>query len=66
MQRAWPKKDYLKIGNLAKKLNDLLGKSIIFEAINNEFASCFAAQNDNVCKMFTASTYGSIDGATNF
>ena len=39
----------LKIGNLAKKLNDLLIKSIIIDVITDEFASRSAVRNDTVC-----------------
>ena len=38
----------LKIGKLAKKLNDLLSKSIIIDVITNEFASFQALRNDTV------------------
>ncbi len=41
-------KDYLKFGKLAKKLNDLLSKSFIIDAITNEFVSYSAVRNDTV------------------
>ena len=44
---AW--KVCLKFGKTAKKLNDLLGKSIIIYAVTNEFASRSAVRNDTVC-----------------
>ena len=43
---AW--KVGLKFGKMAKKLNDLLIKSIIFDVITNEFASFQALRNDTV------------------
>jgi len=39
----------LKFGKLAKKLNDLLIKSIIIDVITDEFASRSAVRNDTVC-----------------
>jgi len=42
------KKYCLKIGKFAKILNDLLSKSIIIDAITNEFASFQALRNDTV------------------
>ena len=39
----------LKFAKLAKKLNDLLIKSIIIDVITDEFASCSAVRNDTVC-----------------
>jgi len=44
---------------LAKKLNDLLSKSIIIDAITNEFASCSAVRNDTVGKNLIARAYSS-------
>ena len=44
---AW--KVCLKFGKMAKKLNDLLIKSIIIDVITDEFASCSAVRNDTVC-----------------
>ena len=61
---AW--KVRLKIGKLAKKLNDLLSKSIIFDAFINEFASCLAVRNDTVCKKLTARAYSSVGRAADF
>ena len=34
---------------MAKELNDLLIKSIIIDAVTDEFASCSAVRNDTVC-----------------
>ncbi len=51
---------------MAKKLNDLLGKSIIFDVITNEFASCLVVRNDTVCKKLTARAYSSVGRAADF
>ena len=60
------KKVHVKIGKLAKKLNNLLSKSIIFDSITNEFASCLAVRNDTVCKNLTARAYSSVGRAADF
>lgn len=39
----------LKFGKIAKKLNDLLKKSIVIDVITDEFASRSAVRNDTVC-----------------
>jgi hypothetical protein len=51
---------------LAKKLNDLLGKSTIIDAITNEFASCSAVRNDTIGKNLTARAYSSVGRAKAF
>ena len=56
----------LKFGKLAKKLNDLLIKSIIIDAITNEFASCSAVRNDTVGKNLIARAYSSVGRAKAF
>ena len=38
-------------GKFVKKLIDLLSKSIIIDAITNEFASCQALRNDKVDRI---------------
>ncbi len=59
-------KDYLKFGKLAKKLNDLRSKSIMIDAITNEFASCSAVRNDTVGKNLIARAYSSVGRAKAF
>ena len=56
----------LKFGKMAKKLNDLLRKSIIIYAITNEFASRSAVRNDTVGKNLIARAYSSVGRAKAF
>ena len=58
--------DSFKDWELAKKLNDLLSKSIIIDAITNEFASCSAVRNDTVGKNLIARAYSSVGRAKAF
>jgi hypothetical protein len=51
---------------MAKKSNDLLSKSIIIDAITNEFASCSAVRNDTVGKNLIARAYSSVGRAKAF
>jgi|GEM_PF-5786025 hypothetical protein len=51
---------------MAKKLNDLLRKSIIIYAITNEFASRSAVRNDTVGKNLIARAYSSVGRAKAF
>ena len=50
-------------GKLARKLNNLLIKSIMIDAITNEFASCSAVRNDVVCKNTIARAPSSVGRA---
>jgi hypothetical protein len=51
---------------LAKKLNDLLSKSIIIDAITNEFASCSAVRNDTVSQNLIVGASSSVGRAAAF
>ena len=51
---------------MAKELNDLPIKSIIIDAITNEFASCSAVRNDKVRKNLIARAYSSVGRAKAF
>ena len=54
------KKDDLEFGKLAKKLNDLPGKSIINESITKEFASRSAVQHDTDGQKLIATVFSSV------
>ena len=51
---------------MAKESNNLLSKSIIIDAITNEFASCSAVRNDTVSENLIARAYSSVGRAKAF